>query len=88
MLVFAANVLATEEITIIGTVQAETWDENDNITSVVITGESGYYFVVNNAVGHELFGLVDTDVEVTGILDEDSEGNQRITATRYKRMAE
>lgn len=88
MLMFAANSFATEEMTMNGTIYAETWDENDNVTSVVITGESGQYVISNNAVGQELLGLVGTDVEVTGVVGEDAEGNQTITVSKYKMMTE
>lgn len=88
MLALAANVFATDEVTITGTVYAAAWDDNDNVIEAVITGEGGEYIIVNNAVGQQLFNIAGTDVEVSGVIGEDAEGNQTITVVNYKVIAE
>jgi hypothetical protein len=84
----ANNVFATEEVTIIGTVYAEAWDDNGNATAAVIVGTEGEYNIVKNATGTELFKLNYKDVKVSGIIGEDSEGNKTITVTDYEILPE
>jgi hypothetical protein len=88
ILALAANVFATDEITITGTIYGAAWDDNDNVIEAVISGEGGEYIIVDNAVGHQLLNMAGTDVEVTGVIGEDAEGNQTITVVNYKVIAE
>jgi hypothetical protein len=85
-LVCATNLFAAESVTITGTVYPAAWDENDNVTEVVITGVGQEYIVMNNAVGEQLLRHNGMDVKVTGILGKDNHGNRKITVTKYEIM--
>lgn len=84
--VFAINVFAADEVTITGTVYAAAWDDNDNVTAVVIGDMGKEYVIVANAAGKELFQLDFKVVRATGIIGEDSEGNTTLTVTSYEVM--
>lgn len=83
MLVFAGHVLAADEVTITGTLNASAWDDNDNPTEVVITNEAGDFAVVDDAVGQQLLELAGRDVQVNGMVEEDNEGRRTITVLNY-----
>jgi hypothetical protein len=87
----ATNVFATDEATVIGTVYATTWDDNDNVIGAVIVGsgeEYEEYVIVENAAGKELFKLVHKAVKASGVIGKDSKGNKTITVTKYEVMLE
>lgn len=77
-----------EEITITGYVMATDWDWNDVVTAVSIETYDGDYVVEPNSLGEELFGEVDNEVEVTGIVREDRYGTKRIAVTGYEVLSE
>ena len=86
---YATNVFAADEVTIIGTVFAEAWDENDNVIAAVIAGSGEKYVeyvIVANAAGKELFKLSYKDVKASGVIGKDSEGKKTITVTKYEVM--
>jgi hypothetical protein len=83
---YATNVFAADEVTIIGTVYAEAWDENDNVIAAVIVSMGEEYVIVKNATGRELFKLNYKDVKASGVIGEDSEGNKTLTVTNYEVM--
>lgn len=87
--VCATNLSAADEVTIIGTVYAEAWDKNDNVTAAVIAGSGEEeYVIIANAVGKELFKIGYKVVKATGVLGKNSEGHKTITVTRYEVMPE
>jgi hypothetical protein len=91
-LVCATNLFAEDvqdEGTIIGTVNAVAWDDDDNVIAVSIMSSSGEeYAIVNNTAGRNLFGLDNKVVKATGVVSEDSEGNKSFTVTNYEIMPE
>jgi hypothetical protein len=86
--VFATNVFAADEVTVTGTVYATAWDDNDNVTAVVISTMGKEYVIVANAAGNELFKLGFKVVKASGVIGEDSEGNETLTVTSYEVMPE
>jgi hypothetical protein len=91
-LVCATNLFAEDvedEGTIIGTVYAVAWDDDDNVTAATIMSSSGEeYAIVDNAIGRNLFSLDNKVVKASGVVSEDSEGNKRFTVTNYEIMPE
>lgn len=82
-----ANALATEEVTITGMVYEDAWDDNDNVTAVVIEAADGEeYKVSGDGRGKELLKLGDKNVKATGVVVEDSEGRKTITVMAYEVM--
>lgn len=91
-----------DTVSIVGTVKALEWDENDNITAVVIsvetaledTTEEAYeiideeYYVSDNIKGRELLKMVGETVEATGSVEEDDEGNKTIHVLSYQVIRE
>ena len=88
-----------EEITITGVVLPAEYDEDDNVTAVVIsvtitpedTTEDEYtenYLVTDNEKGRELLGLVDYTVKATGTEGTDEEGYLTLTVTEYEIIEE
>lgn len=79
--------LTAVEISITGTVFADDWDDEDNVTAVVIeTAEGELYNVSEDAKGKELYKLVDKNVKVTGTVVEDIDGEKVITVMAYEVM--
>ena len=88
-----------EEITITGIVLPAEYDEDDNVTAVVISvtitpedsTENEYienYFVTDNEKGRELLELIDYTVKATGTEDTDEEGYLIFNVTDYKIIEE
>ena len=87
--VFAMSVFAADEVTVTGTVYPTALDENNNVTAAVIAS-SMYeeYVIVTNALGKELFELKYKVVKVSGVIDQDTEGNKTLTVTKYEIIKE
>lgn len=87
-----------DTVTIVGTVKALDWDENDNITAVMISVETALedtteeeyevideeYCVSDNIKGRELIKMIGETVEATGSVEEDDEGNKTIHVISYQ----
>ena len=86
--VYTTNVLSADEATVIGTVYATAWDDNDNVVAAVIAGSDQDYSIVANAAGKELFKLEYQVVKASGVIGEDSEGRDTVSVTRYEVMPE
>ncbi len=64
------------ESTISGIVIPIDWDDYDDVTSVAIqTSDEEEYLVDKNKKGKELLAFIEEEVEVTGTLIEDEDGN-------------
>ncbi|MGD8229750.1 MAG: hypothetical protein PVH82_19000 [Desulfobacteraceae bacterium] len=74
----------SEEITITGYVVPMDWDWNDDVSAVSIETHDHMYAVEQNSLGEELFSELDSEVEVTGFLEKDRVGTERITITSYE----
>lgn len=87
-ILFSSTVgLTAVEMSFTGMVFADDWDDDDNVTAVVIeTAEGELYNVSENAKGKELFKLVDKNVKVTGTVIEDIDGEKVITIMAYEVM--
>ena len=86
-----------KDIKIKGTVDAVTFDENDNVSELAIVVEKQineddvefvYYYVVNNKKGKELFRLIGKTLEVSGQLSVDKKGDNHITISSYTIVTE
>ena len=75
---------AAEQISVTGTVWEDEWDDNDNVTAVVIEADDGEeYLVSNEGKGKELLTLGGRNVKVTGVVGEEVDGWKTITVTAY-----
>lgn len=95
ILFLSTGAIAQEEnetVTINGTVVALSFDADDNVIQVGITitevfdGEesSDTYIVSNAKKGKELLDLVGEDIEVSGTIETDENGDVFITVYSYK----
>jgi hypothetical protein len=75
---------SSEEITITGYVTPTDWDWNDVVSAVSIETHDDMCAIEPNSLGEELFGELDSEVEVTGFLEKDRDGTERITVTSYE----
>ena len=81
---FATSVFATDEVTVTGTVYVTAYDDNDNVKTAVIVSIENEHIIVGNDVGKELYKLDLKVVKATGLVGEDSEGNNTLTVTSYE----
>jgi len=64
------------ETTISGIIIPIDWDDYDDVTNVAIqTSDEEEYLVDKNKKGKELLAFIEEEVEVTGTLIEDEDGN-------------
>lgn len=75
---------SSEEITITGYVTPTDWDWNDDVSAVSIETHDDMYAIEPNSLGEELFSELESEVEVTGFLEKDRDGTERITVTSYE----
>jgi len=71
-----------KEITIIGYVTE--LDEDDEGESVKISTDDDDYIVEMNKQGKKLLDLMDRDVEATGTVQNDKDGNKVITVSSFE----
>lgn len=73
------------ERTIRGTVFPVEWDENDNVVQVVIDtpGQEGY-LVHQNKKGRELLEFIRREVEISGSVREDEDGDLIIKVKEFR----
>ena len=70
--------------TIRGTIFPVEWDENNNVVQVVIdTPDQDGYFVERNKKGKELLDLIRRQVEVSGTMREDEDGDLIFKVKEY-----
>jgi hypothetical protein len=84
-LVYAGPLAAAmNEVELTGMIYASEWDDNGNITAVVIETEEGEEVAVSKSgKGLELLKLEERIVTVSGMVTTDEGGNKTITITRY-----
>jgi hypothetical protein len=83
--VFATASFATEETKITGQVWAENWNDKDMVTAATIKTQDGQeYWIVDNAIGKEMFKLDLETVKVTGSLSKIDDGRNAITVNKYE----
>ncbi|MFH1351681.1 MAG: hypothetical protein ABII26_12220 [Pseudomonadota bacterium] len=73
-----------KEVTLIGYIEANEWDHDDDGIAIGISTIEDDYLVEQNSFGQELLDFIDEKVEVTGILKEDKDGTKRIRVTVYE----
>jgi len=90
LVICAASVItfedkAGEQVTVIGKVIIDGWDDDGNVigASLFVSVENDYV-ILKEKKGSELFKLDYVDVEVTGIIAEDNYGNKTIKVIEYK----
>ena len=70
--------------TIRGTIFPVEWDENDNVVQVVIdTPDQDGYLVDRNKKGKELLEYIRREVEVSGTMREDEDGDLIFNVKEY-----
>ena len=73
------------ERTIRGTVFPVEWDENDNVVQVVIdTPDQEGYLVHKNKKGSELLEFIRREVEISGSVREDEDGDLIIKVKEFR----
>jgi len=73
-----------KERKITGTIFPARWDNEGKVTRLVIdTMDQDEYFIDQNKKGKELFGFINHNVEVSGIVREDEEGHYIINVREY-----
>jgi hypothetical protein len=89
MFVLVAGVMAADEITMTGTVQPIAWDGSDNVFAAAIATKKGEeYIIAKDSMGKSLFQLAYKKVEVTGVVRENTRGEQIIKIRKYKVVPE
>jgi hypothetical protein len=76
----------TREKTITGYVISADWDFNGNVISICIETDDVEYMVEDNDLSQELFGLLDEEVEVTGIIKKGKDGTNWIKVMDYETL--
>ena len=72
------------ERTIRGTIFPVEWDENDNVVRVVIdTPDQDGYLIDKNKKGNELLEFIRRDVEISGTMREDEDGDLIFNVKEY-----
>ncbi len=71
-----------KERVIIGVVKAV--EEDDEITGLVILSDYEEYHVVENKTGRKLYDAVNKNVEVTGRVETDDDGDHHITISDFE----
>ena len=72
------------ERTIRGTIFPVEWDEKDNVVQVVIdTPDQDGYFVERNKKGKELLDFLKCEVEASGTMREDDDGDLFFKVKEY-----
>lgn len=88
LLSFVFSILAfaiqDNKVTIVGTVTAWEWDDDNNATAIAISTEDDDYVVGQNDLGNELLELLDHEVEVTGTVSVNDDDEKVIMVTEYK----
>jgi hypothetical protein len=69
--------------TIIGTVVAVDWDDDDNPIEIAISTEDEDIIVASNDIGLELFQLIDNVIKATGTIELNEDDEKVITISSY-----
>jgi hypothetical protein len=78
----------SKEIIINGYIEADQWDEDDNVIGVKVVTDYEDYSIEMNSLGEELLSFLGEDVDVTGIVEEEKDGSKVITVTGFEILAE
>jgi hypothetical protein len=70
--------------TIVGIIVANQVGEDDRVNAIIISTDDEDYEVDMSGMGEDLLDFLDEEVEVTGIVEEESDGTQLITVTSYE----
>jgi hypothetical protein len=71
------------EVTISGYLRATEWDDEDNVVGMEIKTDGEGYVVEADSFWDDLMGMLDEEVEVTGVVEEEVDGTKRISVTNY-----
>lgn len=78
-----------KEQTITGIVIPAEWDDDDNVIGVAIeTDDFEEYVVEDNEKGRELLAFIDYEVEATGSVRKQRDGEMTISVRRYESLGE
>ncbi|MFC1862756.1 hypothetical protein ACFL1Z_02230 [Thermodesulfobacteriota bacterium] len=77
-----------KETTLIGYIEADQLDEDENVTGIKIVTDFDDYTVDMNGISEDLLPFLDEEVEVSGIITEEKDGNKYIMITGYDILAE
>ncbi len=84
-----AKTESKRRVTLSGVITAADWDEEGRVVDVMISAiDESAYFIGPNDKGRKLLGLIQKQVQVTGIVGEDDSGRKTIMVTKYQVIRE
>ena len=78
----------SKETIINGYIEADEWDEDDNVIGAKVVTDYEDYSIEIDGLGEELLSFLGEDVEVTGIVEEEKDGSKLIKVTGFEILAE
>jgi hypothetical protein len=75
-------------MTLQGIVTPIEMDEDDSVVAVALSTDEGEYIIANNPKGRELLDYIDEEMEITGKLTIDEDGNNVIAVTSFSFLDE
>ena len=78
----------SKETIINGYIEADEWDEDDNVIGVKVITDYEDYSIEMNGPGEELLSFLGEDVEITGIVEDEKDGSKLIKVTGFEILAE
>jgi hypothetical protein len=82
------NKTPLKEFTIRGYIEVDYSVGDENVTGIKIVADDDEYTVEMDGFGEELLLFLDEEIEVTGIISEEKDGNKYIKITGYDILAE
>ncbi|MBN2061194.1 MAG: hypothetical protein JW882_12345 [Deltaproteobacteria bacterium] len=77
-----------KEIIINGYIEADEWDDDDNVIGAKVVTDYEDYSIEMNGLGEELLSFLGEDVEITCTVEEEKDGSKIIKVTGFEILAE
>ena len=78
----------SKEITVVGYVRESQWDEYDHVIGVEIVTDDEYFQVEMDGLGKELLEFLHSEVEVSGVTEEEKDGSKCLFVSSYEVLEE
>ena len=86
-IMIAQTMLAQEkEVTLVGTVVAVDWDDDDNPVQIALSTEDEDIIIAPNDIGTELFDLIDAVIRATGTIVVNDDDEKVMTISAYEEL--
>ena len=80
--------LNQQEVTLEGIITVSKWDEDNNIIGVALsTLNERDYHIENNDKGVELLGFITKYVKITGFIEKNNNGHDKIVVKKYQLLS-